>query len=328
MAGARILVIKRDNIRQFVEYEPAFAAIRDGNPGVPIDLLTGADLGRIAKGAPHFDRVLAVGTMEEKDAFKSLVQQLRRIGYEQVFDLDGSRLSLDLRSGLTGFRGPRWVGPKRILGRGSAMSADGVRRLLTEARLDVEERLPELGWAMGGRKESANMQPSWFGISGAFALFVPADDPAIRWPEAAFAEVAQALYHDGMTSVVVGSDHLAPFAQGIVQRAIPDGPGGAGRVVDLTGKADLAQLAMMARHAEFFVSGPSDLVHLMAALGCPGVLMTRGGGGGSGAEGLFGREVVRLLASETASVEPSMVIGMLGNMGLLGAGEPARGRRP
>ena len=49
---SRILILKGTGLSQFVEAEPAFAAIRAAHPGQPIDLLTTHEFGRLAKGAP------------------------------------------------------------------------------------------------------------------------------------------------------------------------------------------------------------------------------------------------------------------------------------
>ncbi|WOI53659.1 glycosyltransferase family 9 protein [Parvularcula sp. LCG005] len=330
MPGARILVLKQEGLRQFVEAEPAFAAIRAANPGVPIDLLTTAAFGRLAKGSPHFDRVLAAGSFNDKAAQKEFVSQLKRIGYEQVYDLDGTKATLELRSAMTGFRGPRWIGPKRVMtkeGRQTAsFSGPAMRKLLSDARLPVEHRLPDLRWAFTARKDAANMQPSWFGITGQFALLLPATDPSRRWPAKAYAVLAQALAAEGIKSVVIGPDEISAFAHDIAKQDLGDGRSlGAGQVIDLAGKADLSQLAMLARHAQFFVAGATDELHLCASVGCPGLLLLHPADV-SEAESLFGREVIKLTAQDVSRIDAEMAISMLRNMGLL-KGAPKKGLR-
>lgn len=321
MAGARILVIKQESLREFIEAEPAFAAVRNGNPGVPVDLLTSPSFGRLAKGSPFFDRVLAAGDFSEKTAFKDLVSQLKKIGYEQVYDLDGTRATMDLKSALTGFRGPRWVGPKRLMSKGPriapAFSPDGMRRMMADAKLPTENRLPDLRWALNGRKDAANMKPSWFGISGPFALFLPSDDPINRWPSERYADIAQALADEGLLAVILGGAHLTEFAQKVVQQSSPQGRNAArNTVIDLTGKTDLAQLAMLAKESHFFVAGSSDTMHLCLSLGCPGVVLLHQGESRE-AEALFGRDVIKLTSKDVASLEPDMVLSMLSNMRLI-----------
>lgn len=331
MAGARILVIKQECLREFVEAEPAFAAIRNSNPGVPVDLLTTPSFGRLAKGSPYFDRVLAAGSFAEKHQLKELVSQLKRIGYEQVYDLDGTRATMDLKGAMTGFRGPRWVGPKRVLSKGGrvtpAFPAASMRKMMSDAKVPTEQRLPDLRWALNGRKDAANMQPSWFGISGPFALFLPADDPMNRWPVECYAAIAQTLAAQGMLSVILGGEHLSEFAQAIVNASSPHGRNAArNSVIDLTAKTDLAQLAMLAKESQFFVAGSSDTLHLCLALGCPGVVLLHTSETAE-SDALFGRDVIKLKAPDIGSLAPDMVMSMLANMRLVTEGRPQRGRR-
>lgn len=321
MAGARILVIKQECLREFIDAEPAFAAIRKGNPGVPIDLLTSPAFGRLAKGSPYFDRVLAAGSFEERPALKELVGQLKRIGYEQIFDLDGTKPTMDLKGAMTGFRGPRWVGPKRLMSKGSrvtpSFSSNAMRRMMADAKLPAENRLPDLRWSLNGRKDAANMQPSWFGISGPFALFLPSDDPVNRWPSMRYAEVAQSLAQMGLLSVILGGEHLHDFAQQVVQESSPQGRNAArNTVINLTGKTDLAQLAMLSKESAFFIAGSSDTMHLCLSLGCPGVVLLHNNETRE-AEALFGRNVIKLTSQDVASLDPDMVLSMLSNMRLI-----------
>lgn len=324
MNTARILVIKQQGLQPFVEAEPSFAAIRAAYPGVGIDLLTSPELGRLAKGAPYFDRVLAAGPLDTRVQVKEFAGQLKRAGYEAIFDLDGTRTSLDIRGAVTGLRGPRWVGPRRVMSRGTQVRYGGtaMRRTLSDAGLDVGTRLPDLRWALSGRKDAANMQPSWFGISGAYALFILADDPTHRWPAAHYGAVAQALTEEGLLSVIIGDDSVSDFAREISHAASKKGKAAAsGTVVDLTGKADLAQIAMLARNAAFFVAGASDELHLCVSVGCPGVVLLHPADVVS-SESLFGRQVIKITATDMGKLSPDTALAMLRNMSLIGRRGP------
>ncbi|MEM6650454.1 MAG: glycosyltransferase family 9 protein [Pseudomonadota bacterium] len=328
MAATRILVLKQEGLRQFVEAEPAFAAIRAANPKATIDLLTTPTFGRLAKGAPYFDRVLAAGQFEGKAAQKEFVSQIRKMHYSDVYDLDGSRMSLELKTALKGFRGPRWVGPKKVMVKtskpgGSGLTAPALRKLLHDANLPLEPRLPSLEWAFAARKEAANMQPSWFGISGPFALFLPAAAPEKRWPAFHYARVAQALAQEGLKSVLIGDESLSPFALDVAQQASHAGQDAAsGMVVDLTGKADLAQVAMLAKHAHFFIAGASEELHLCVSVGCSGIVLLHPSAEAE-AESLFGRDVIKMVAQDMSKLSPEMTLMMLRNMGLLQASQGA-----
>ena len=326
MTSSRVLVLKQEGLRQFVEAEPAFAAIRAAHPGAHVDLITTQAFGRLAKGSPYFDRVLAAGAFEDKSQRKQFFGQLKKMGYDTVYDLDGTRATLDIRSALTGFRGPRWVGPKKVMsrpGRAQGFAGPAMRKLLADNGIAVQHRLPDLAFATEGRKDAANMQPSWFGVSGPFALLVPAFQPERRWPAAAWAHLAAEIAGAGVKPVVIGDPSLTPFAHEVghlmAQRAqtTGQGAGAANALVDLTGKADLAQIAMLSKRAGFFVANAADELHLTTAVGCPGLVLLHPSEAAQ-ADALFGREVVKLTAEDMRALDPQMAVTMLHSMGLLG----------
>jgi ADP-heptose:LPS heptosyltransferase len=321
----RVLVLKQDGLRHFVEAEPAFAAIREAHPRAHIDLITTQAFGRLAKGSPYFDRVLAAGAFEEKGAQKQFFSQLKRMGYGLVYDLDGTRETLDIRAALTGFRGPRWVGPKKVMsrpGREVGFAGPAMRKLLSDAGLPVTHRLPDLSFATEGRKDAANMQPSWFGISGPFALMIPAFVEERRWPAGAWAELAGIVAQAGVVPVLLGHETLTPFAHQVghamARLRLP-----ANALVDLTGKADLAQIAMLAKRASFFVSNTAEELHLAASVGCPGVVILHPADAAA-VESLFGRRIVKLVAERIEALDPLLAADMLRSMGLIGEARAVR----
>ena len=327
MSQSRVLVLKQEGLRQFVEAEPAFAAIRAAHPGAHVDLITTQGFGRLAKGSPYFDRVLAAGAFESKGQQKQFFSQLKKMGYDTVYDLDGTRETLDIRSALTGFRGPKWVGPKKVMtkpGRQVGFAGPAMRKLLSDNGLEVQHRLPDLSFATDGRKDAANMQPSWFGISGAFALLVPAFHPERRWPAQAWAHLASEVAGAGIKPVVIGDQSLTPFAHEVGHlmahraQATGQGAGTANALVDLTGKADLAQIAMLAKQASFFVANAAEELHLATSVGCPGLVLLHPSEAAQ-ADALFGREVVKMTAEDMTTLDPKMAVTMLHSMGLLGA---------
>jgi ADP-heptose:LPS heptosyltransferase len=321
---ARILVLKGAGLSQFVEAEPSFAAIRESHPDASIDLLTNQAYGRLAKGAPYFDRVLAAGIFKDKQSRKNFLSQLKKQNYAMVYDLDGTQDSQEIRKTLTGWRGAEWIGPKRVMNNGRSrhdlmpsFAGPAMRKMLAEANLAVEERLPDLSWALKGRKDAANMRPSWYGISGDYALLLPARDELKRWPAEYYAEVAGEMVRRGVTPVLVGNSDMKTFGNTVTQLMVQIGPkGGARALVDLTDKTDLAQLAALARDARFFLSGTTEEVYLTLSLGCPGVLLMNPAEQYA-ADALYGRDIVRITAESMTDIEPTTALNMLVSMGLL-----------
>ena len=320
----RVLVLKAQGLSQFVEAEPSFEAIKEAHPDHLVDLLTSHEFGRLAKGAPYFDRVLAAGEFHDAQAKKNFMSQLKKQGYRKVYDLDGTPASMDIKKALSGWRGVDWVGPKRMVNKKTearemlpSFSGPAMRKLLADAELPVDERLPNLSWALSGRKDAANMRPSWYGISGQFALLLPSRDETRRWPAENYAELASELVKRGVTPVLVGNADMKTFGNTVTQLMVQIGPkGGARALVDLTDKTDLAQLAALAREATFFFSGATEEVYLTLSLGCPGVLLLHPAENET-ADALNGRAVVRMTAENPASLEPSTAVKMLVSMGLL-----------
>lgn len=330
-SAERVLVIKRDGLRQFVEAEPAFSAIRQAHPGATIDLLTNPLLQRLAKSAPCFDRVVATRALVQKGDRRELVSQLKRVGYGVVYDLDGTKESMELRSAMRGFRGPQWIGPRSPLSEGkralapTPLAGPGMRKLLRSAGVQPDERLPDLSWSAQAEESSAAMETSWFGLPDRFGVLVPAAVPGHRWPAQRYGELAVALAAQGITSVIVGDGLMSDFAGDIIQAAAQAGELQGRNVVDLCGKADAAQMAVIGQKAKFFVAGPAEELHLLTSVGLSGVVVIPASEDISG-DALYGRNLVKLTASRLARVEADLALQTLSNMGVLKA--PEREPRP
>jgi ADP-heptose:LPS heptosyltransferase len=97
----------------------------------------------------------------------------------------------------------------------------------------------------------------------------------------------------------------------------------ANALVDLTGKADLAQIAMLAKRASFFVSNTAEELHLAASVGCPGVVILHPADAAA-VESLFGRRIVKLVAERIEALDPLLAADMLRSMGLIGEARAVR----
>ena len=311
-----ILVIKTDSLAGFVAAEPAFEAIREAHDGARISLLTASGLQRIARAAPYFDQVAAMPDFRDAEARKAFVRQLKSARFEKVYDLAGGEAGRRLRAALGPF-GPKWFaaepasrksGPKKTGRQKPAAVLPQVGKMMAAAGLDAPARLPDLRWAMSARKDSANMQPSWYGISGAFGLLLPGADPERRWTASGYAGLAAVMAREGVMPVLAGPKELHQFGDEIAHETP--------QLVDLTGKTDHLQLAALAHEAAFFVSDHAEETQLALSVGCEGVLIVRGKDPRPEAPG---RHVVPLTASGALdAVEPDFVWRTLSNMGLIG----------
>ena len=326
-----VLVLKSRGVEQFVGAEPAFSAIRAAHPDDSIDLMTSHELGRLAKGAPYFDRVLARNDVTNQQARARFTAQLKKMRHHTIYDLDGSQETLLLRKKLGGFRGAKWVGPKQVKRAAAGvrksraiartefptLAPPAMRKLLDDHGLEIGTRLPDMSWILSSHRETANMRPGWYGISGSYALILPSENPATRWPANYYAAFASRLIETGITPVLVGDKGLSELGQEVSFLVVREGPkGGARAMVDLIGKTDLAQLAALAASADFFLSGATDELSLLLSVGCAGVVMMNDNDYLS-EMALKGRNAVRVGGGDVQNYHPEDAVNLLANMGMI-----------
>ncbi|MDE3083968.1 MAG: glycosyltransferase family 9 protein, partial [Verrucomicrobiota bacterium] len=124
-------------------------------------------------------------------------------------------------------------------------------RLIEQFGGRVESTLLEIWLTDGDRDFATAMLPA----EKKFAAFAPgALDPARRWPADRYAALAQWLQQThGLASVVLGS---------IGDPALPG-------VIDLRGRATLRQAAAVLARCRLFIGNDTGLKHLAAAVGTP-----------------------------------------------------------
>jgi len=306
-----ILVIKTDSLAGFVAAEPTFDAIRRAHSNAKISLLTIPPLQRIARASPYFDQVAGIPNFRDSDARKEFIQQLKAAKFAKVYDLASDDAGKKLHGAMGPFR-PKWHSAtpatrRSRKGRNAFSRLPDFEKMLADAGVDAPSRLPDFGWALSARKDSANMKPSWYGISGAFGLFLPGENEEKRWTAQGYAGLATIMAQTGFMPVLAGSKELHHFGDEIADQAP--------QLVDLTGKTDHLQLAALAHEAAFFVSDDAEEVDLAVSVGCEGVLIVNAK---SPTPAPDGRHVVTL-TSDTGlgAVDPAFVWRTLSNMGLI-----------
>lgn len=309
-----ILVVKTDGLASFVSAEPVFKAIREAFPKAKISLITRPSMQRIARAAPYFDQVAALPNLGESDTKKAFVRQIQSQKFAQIFDLSVDEESRRLQAALGPF-GPKWQAAAPPSRRKRAPDGDipGYSKLLAAAGITTESRLPDFTWALAARKDSANMQPSWFGISGAYGLLLPGADPELRWPAENYAQLAKTMSRAHIMPVLAGGKELHSFGDEIAHEA-PE-------IVDLSGKTDHLQLVALAQEAAFFVTDHAEEVHLALSVGCKGVMIRKLTMAGAPE----GRNVVTVTAqADLGSAKADLVWRVLQNMGLIPDGKAAK----
>lgn len=265
--GERILVVKLSALGDVVMAVAAFQAIRRHHPEARIVLLTTAPYRELAEASGCFDEVWLDRRPRWWDApaWIALRRRLRAGGFRRVYDLQRSERSAWYFR-MLGPRRPEWVGTvpgcshRYRMPRGEARHiAEREAEQLALAGVPAPD-LPDLSFL------DADM--TRFGLPGRMALLVPggaAHRPDKRWPRERFAALAGRLVEAGLTPVLLGAAAEAE-ALGAIAAACP-----AAR--NLCGRTSLADLAALARRAELAVGNDTGPMHVIAAAGCPSLVL-------------------------------------------------------
>jgi ADP-heptose:LPS heptosyltransferase len=276
MAASKILVIKLSALGDFVLALAAMARIRAAHPGAEITLLTTPAFSAFAHACPYFDHVDPGGRPEGLRGWLALRRRLRAEKFDLVYDLQTSAHSNRIfqlwRPGP-----PRWSGiawgctlPHRNPARDAMHTLERQADQLKEAGVwpDAPTGVgtappPDVSWTWRGMA-----MPDPAKAARPIALLAPggaAHRLDKRWPLHGFAEIAGFLAGHGFEPVVIGGPQETELAQTICGR-VP-----AAR--DLTGRTDLAGLAVWGAKAALAVGNDTGPMHLIAAAGAPSVVL-------------------------------------------------------
>ena len=272
VAQRRILVVKLGAMGDFVLATGAFKAIRTHHPDAHITLLTTKPFAELGRGCGWFDDVW-VDTRPrawQLPSWLRLIRRLRAGFFERVYDLQTSdRTAMYFR--LLKRPRPEWSGIARGCSHPQEIPSRG--RLHTLERL--ADQLAVAG--VGGPDGPLDLKPdvSWlsadvggFGLTGDFALLCAggsAHRPGKRWPAIGFADLGVWLSRRPITPVLLGGPAEADRLSRIAQQC-PD-------AVNLCGRTTLRQIASLARRARNAVGNDTGPMHLIAATGCPCVVL-------------------------------------------------------
>lgn len=272
----QVLVVHEGDLRATVHMLAAASMIRDHHRKARITFLTTPDFEGLVKYCPYFNAVETGLHASAKKGFFERVKLARASRFDFVYDLCRSDAARKLKAAMRLSRG-RWIDaapdPK----------ADGHPVEQMAGRLGSEAGIGQPAYALGAAppprldwvdfiaKRSRTLEPAYFGLHGRYALFAPAGDefaPALRWPKERWASLAHALLEQGVEPTIVGG----PSAREIGRYIAHVTPGAR----DLTGRANLVQLAGLGRKANFAFGEDVDLLHLLTAAGAPAVMFHPG----------------------------------------------------
>lgn len=262
----RILVIKLGALGDFILAFGPFAAIRTHHPDAEITLLTTRPFAALGAASPYFDHIWVDDKpkMWQVPKVLKLRRQLNAGRFTRVYDLQTSdRSSWYFR--LMGGEVP-WSG---IASGCSMPHANPDRDHMHTIERQAEQLAmagiasvppPDLSWAEG--------DVARFGLPQPFALLCPGGAPhrpAKRWPAERFAEAARWLAARNVTPVLLGT--AAEQAEVDTVRA------GCPEAVSLVGKTAFIDILGLGRRALLALGNDTGPMHLIAAAGCPSVVL-------------------------------------------------------
>jgi ADP-heptose:LPS heptosyltransferase len=265
---SRILVVKLGALGNVVQSFGPFAAIRRHHGTARITLLTTAPYADWLASSPWFDTIWIDERPEWWDVpgWLRLRRRLLDGGFDRAYDLQTSGRSSRYFQLLPPGNRPDWSGiahgcalPDRDPNRNRLHDIDRQFGQLRQAGI-AECEPADLSWSHG--------EISAFGLPRTFALLAPGSSPhrlLKRWPVARYRELAADLVARGVTPVVIGTAPEQPLAD-----ATLDGVSGG---IDLTGRTDFGRLSSLARGATVAIGNDTGPMHLIAAAGCPSIVL-------------------------------------------------------
>lgn len=270
----RVLVIKLGALGDFVQALGAFAAIRRHHAEARITLLTTAPFKELAEAGGYFDEVWIDQRSRpwQPKGWLKLARRLNAGDFERVYDLqtsDRSAAYFRLMGPLFGGKRPEWSG----IARGCSHRHANPNRKFMHTIERLAEQL-----AMAGIRHVPPADLSWAGAdvsrfelagdAGRYALLVPGSSPhrpEKRWPEDRFAALGRRLASERVTPVLLGAGAESEV-NARVRGLCPDAR-------DLCGETSFIDIVALARGAAGALGNDTGPMHLIAAAGCPTVVL-------------------------------------------------------
>ncbi|HVI50694.1 MAG TPA: glycosyltransferase family 9 protein [Candidatus Sulfotelmatobacter sp.] len=261
----RILVIKHSALGDFIQAMGPFAAIRAHHKDARITLLTTKPYAEMGRICPYFDEVWTDPLPKAWDVtgMMKLRRLLRSVKFDMVYDLQTSERS---NSYFHTMGDPPWSG---IAHGCEYFHANHDRDLMHVMERQTEQL------AMAGIPETPSPDLSWLDADLSalhppkrFVLMAPggaAHRPHSRWPSDRFAALGNLLGLKGISTVVLGTrlDHDA------IKVIVGNCP----TAMSLADRTPFAVIAALARKALGAVGNDTGPMQLIAAAGCPSVVL-------------------------------------------------------
>ena len=268
-----ILVIKHGALGDFILATSMFSAVRAYHPKAHIVLLTTDPFVRLAQKTEYFDEVW----VDPRAPFWNLKATLRmrhlmRGGdahyvFRRIYDFQASQRT-DSYFRFLKTPKPQWIGKAKGCSHPRS-TPDGVMHSFDMHQTHLqgigfpELSLPNVDWMQADL--------SVFDLPERFVLLVPGCSPLRpkkRWTPQGYCDVIRHFSDQGITSVIIGSNAEMDFVQ-TLESKMPDDA----LLRNLVGKTSLEEIGVIAREACFVIGNDTGPMHIIAAAGCPGIVL-------------------------------------------------------
>ncbi len=284
------LVIQLARLGDFLQTTPLLAALKQSAPRLPLAVLVSPAQAPLARACRWVDEVLSLEPSLVEDAagaagegrrlrlarLQGLLEPLWAYPAGEVLNLNLSRLAALVAQGWSEARLRGW----RLQGQSLVGEAwtPFLMRLVSDrrlTRLHLVDILASYGHPPRRPLDRLEHRVGPEAAARAAELLSPHTRPVVlqlganndlrRWPVSHFARLARGLLEAGHAVVLVGSGRERVLARRLGREL----GGGAGAVLNLMGRTDLATLGGVLAAAALVVSADTGTLHLATAVGSP-----------------------------------------------------------
>lgn len=277
-AAMSVLAIRQGEPRDLILAVGALKAISDAHPRAKLTLATSPNSEAFARVCPFVDDVVSDLEHDDKRRRASRLNELRRAGFDMIYDLDGDARSNALFQALKPRFGalPPWSGPAPGAPFPTPDPIEGINeverlsvQLIAAGTVPKDTVVrPDLAWVRPVLGNPPRLQPAYFGISTDFALIaLPSarPDTPMHWPKAEVAELCQRLTEAKVTPVLTGARDTGLFAQDVEMQVRS--------AKNLVARADITQLICLAENASVVIGPDSVAIQAAGLMGTPCILL-------------------------------------------------------
>jgi ADP-heptose:LPS heptosyltransferase len=267
----RILVIRHGAFGDMIMAMGAFQAIRTFHAGAQITLLTTAPFVGLVEDSAYFDRIIIDDRPKlwRLGRWWRLAQSLRQPPFDRVYDLQRSQRSTLLYRVITTGRPTEWSGVTPGCSHFVHDDRQDGRHILDKLAEQLHAAgLPQLPptditWMTGAVERFRLPRPYGLIIAGCTPR-----RPEKRAPAEFFASFAERLLSQGITPVLLGTAKEKEQIDA-VQAACP-------KAINLCDQTRFGDIAELARGAVGALGNDTGAMHLIAATGCPTLVLFSG----------------------------------------------------